>query len=101
MTTKENRKAWDDRSEQRNEVLARYGLTLEQDSFGYRLRGDMADTWKRMARLDFNSYDGWKVATTGSIWEPHEAEEMLRQMTEVLACVNEPLAIGDVTGPLN
>lgn len=93
-----HKQAWEARTEARNAILARYGVTMEEGHFGPRLEGGIAKLFSRRVRLEFSSYEGWRAATTASIWSPQELEEMHKEMMEVVMCIRELLAIGDVGG---
>lgn len=90
--------AWDSRTEQRNAILARYGVTMEQGPFGLTLKGGIAGHWDRMVRLQFSSYEGWQAGTTGTICSAAVLETMHKEMMEVVLCVRELVAMGDTTG---
>lgn len=93
-----HKQAWDSRTEQRNTILARYGVTLEEGSFGLTLKGGISDHWGRMVRLEFSSYEGWQAGTTGTICSAAVLETMHKEMMEVVLCVRELVAMGDTTG---
>lgn len=94
----EHRANWNARSEQRKAILAKYGVEIEETQFGNRLKGGIADSWNRIARLEFNSNEGWQMATSGSIWKYEDAVRMSREVSEVMACIKELRAMGDTGG---
>lgn len=94
----EHRANWNARSEQRKAILAKYGVEIEETQFGNRLKGGIADSWDRIARLEFNSNEGWQMATSGSIWKYEDAVRMAREVSEVMACIKELRAMGDTGG---
>lgn len=94
----EHRANWNARSEQRKAILAKHGVEIEETQFGYILKGGIADHWGRIARLEFNSHEGWQMATSGSIWKYEDAVRMAQEVSEVMACIEELRAIGDTGG---
>lgn len=92
--------AWDSRTEKRIAILARYGVKIENGSFGLTLEGGISDHWGRMVRLEFNSRDGWQAGTTGTICSPDVLERMHSEMMEVVLCIRELVAMGDTIGPV-
>lgn len=94
-----HRKAWNDRAEARKNILAQYGVTIDDSgNLGISLNGGIADHWNRLIRLEYSSYEGWQAGTTGVICKPEELDRMIAEGLEVRSCITQLQMIGDKGG---